>query len=67
MYRTQGKSVVDAVKLVFRQIEGSASVAIEFADNNSLVLLLTLGPHVVASDKARVLFSLQRSQLFNKL
>ncbi len=35
MFRAQGKSIVEAVRLVFEHIEGSASVAVEFDDSNN--------------------------------
>jgi glutamine---fructose-6-phosphate transaminase (isomerizing) len=43
MYRTQGKSVIDSIRLVFEKIEGSASVAIEFDDLDSVVLATNTG------------------------
>ena len=43
MYRDQGKSLVEAVKLVFEQIEGSASVALQFEDIDSFVLASNTG------------------------
>lgn len=43
MFRGQGKSIIEAVKHVFEQIEGSASVAIEFNDTNSFVLATNTG------------------------
>ena len=43
MFRKQGKSIVEAVRLVFEHIEGSASVAIEFEDVNSFVLASNTG------------------------
>ncbi|MCW3995873.1 MAG: hypothetical protein NWE98_06960 [Candidatus Bathyarchaeota archaeon] len=43
MYRSQGKPLIEAVKLVFEQIEGSASVAIQFDDLNNLVLASNTG------------------------
>ena len=43
MYRTQGKSMMEAVRLVFEQIEGSASVAVQFDDTNNLVLATNTG------------------------
>lgn len=43
MHRSKGKSLVEAVKVVFNQIEGSASVAIQFDDNNNLVLASNTG------------------------
>ncbi len=43
MFRAQGKSMVDAVRLVFEQIEGSASVAVQFDDTNTLLLASNTG------------------------
>jgi len=43
MYRDQGKSLVEAVKLVFGQIEGSASVALQFEDIDSFILASNTG------------------------
>jgi len=43
MFRRQGKSLEEAMRLVFEQIEGSASVAVEFTDINSLVLASNTG------------------------
>ena len=43
MFRAQGKSMVESVKLVFDQIEGSASVAVQFGDANALVLATNTG------------------------
>jgi len=43
MFRAQGKSIVDAVRLVFEHIEGSASVAVQFDDVNNLVLASNTG------------------------
>ncbi len=43
MFRTQGKSVIASVTSVFKHIEGSASVAIEFDDLNALVLATNTG------------------------
>ena len=43
MYRDQGKSLVESVKLVFGQIEGSASVALQFEDIDSFVLASNTG------------------------
>ena len=42
-FRAQGKSIVEAVRLVFEQIEGSASVAVEFDDVNNLLLASNTG------------------------
>ena len=52
MFRAQGKSVVEALKLVFEQIEGSASVAIEFDDVNNLVLASNTGSLYMALNKS---------------
>ena len=52
MFRAQGKSIVEAVKLVFEQIEGSASVAVEFDDVNNLVLASNTGSLYMALDKS---------------
>ena len=43
MFRAQGKSIVEAVRLVFEHIEGSASVAVQFDDVNNLVLASNTG------------------------
>jgi glucosamine--fructose-6-phosphate aminotransferase (isomerizing) len=43
MFRSHGKSMVEAVRLVFEQIEGSASVAVEFDDEDTLVLATNTG------------------------
>ncbi len=43
MYRAQGKSLVEAVQLVFGQIEGSASVALQFDDINNFALASNTG------------------------
>ena len=43
MFRSQGKSTVEAVRLVFENIEGSASVAVQFDDENNLVLATNTG------------------------
>ena len=43
MFRAQGKSIVEAVRLVFEYIEGSASVAVQFDDVNNLVLASNTG------------------------
>ena len=43
MFRAQGKSMVEAVRLVFDHIEGSASVAVQFDDANNLVLATNTG------------------------
>ena len=51
MFRRQGKSIVEAVRLVFEQIEGSASVAIQFDDENNLVLATNTGSLYMALSK----------------
>lgn len=43
MFRAQGKSIMEAVRLVFEYIEGSASVAVQFDDVNNLVLASNTG------------------------
>jgi glucosamine--fructose-6-phosphate aminotransferase (isomerizing) len=50
-YRSRGKSLVEAVQLVFENIEGSASVAVEFDDLNSLVLASNTGSLYMAFSK----------------
>jgi glucosamine--fructose-6-phosphate aminotransferase (isomerizing) len=52
MFRVQGKSVVEAVRLVFEHIEGSASVAVEFDDVNNLVLASNTGSLYMALSKS---------------
>ncbi len=48
LFRSQGKSIVDSVRLVFEKIEGSASVAVQFDDENSLMLATNTGSLYVA-------------------
>jgi glucosamine--fructose-6-phosphate aminotransferase (isomerizing) len=56
MFRKQGKSIVEAVRLVFEHIEGSASVAIEFDDVNSFVLASNTGSlYMALSQSAQIL------------
>jgi glutamine---fructose-6-phosphate transaminase (isomerizing) len=43
MFRAQGKSITEAVRLVFDKIEGSASVAVQFDDANNLLLATNTG------------------------
>ena len=43
MYRASGQSMEQSVRSVFGQIEGSASVAIQFDDTNTLVLATNTG------------------------
>jgi glutamine---fructose-6-phosphate transaminase (isomerizing) len=43
LFRAQGKSIMEAVRLVFDKIEGSASVAIQFDDANNLLLATNTG------------------------
>jgi glucosamine--fructose-6-phosphate aminotransferase (isomerizing) len=52
MFRAQGKSIVEAVRLVFENIEGSASVALEFDDANNLVLASNTGSLYMAMDQS---------------
>ena len=51
MFRAQGKSMVEAVRLVFEHIEGSASVAVQFDDVNSLVLATNTGSLYMSSSQ----------------
>jgi glutamine---fructose-6-phosphate transaminase (isomerizing) len=51
MFRLQGKSIIEATKLAFGQIEGSASVAVEFDDTNSVVLATNTGSLYMALSK----------------
>ena len=51
MFRAQGKSLIEAVRLVFNHIEGSASVAIQFNDLNNLVLASNTGSLYLALSK----------------
>jgi hypothetical protein len=56
MYRTQGKSLVEAMRLVFNNIEGSASVAVQFDDLNNLVLASNTGSlYIALSQNEKVL------------
>ena len=43
MLRSQGKSIIEATKLAYAQIEGSASIAVTFDDVNILVLATNTG------------------------
>jgi glucosamine--fructose-6-phosphate aminotransferase (isomerizing) len=43
MYRAQGKSIIESTKSVFKEIEGSASVAVEFDDINNFLLASNTG------------------------
>jgi hypothetical protein len=43
MYRKQGNSIVNAIRNVFGKIDGSASVAVMFDDNDSLLLATNTG------------------------
>jgi glucosamine--fructose-6-phosphate aminotransferase (isomerizing) len=51
MFRTQGKSMVDAIRSVFENIEGSASVAVQFCDTNTLVLATNTGSLYICSSQ----------------
>jgi glutamine---fructose-6-phosphate transaminase (isomerizing) len=56
MFRSQGKSLMEAVRLVFENIEGSASVAVQFDDENNLVLATNTGSLYMAfSQNGKVL------------
>lgn len=50
-YIDEGKSTVEATKSAFKQIEGSASVAIQFDDLNNLVLATNTGSLYVSIDE----------------
>jgi len=52
MFRNQGKSVIEAVRLVFEHIEGSASVAVQFDDVNNLVLASNTGSLYMALSRS---------------
>jgi glucosamine--fructose-6-phosphate aminotransferase (isomerizing) len=52
MFRAQGKSLVEAVRLVFENIEGSASVAVLFDDINNLVLASNTGSLYMALNQS---------------
>jgi tRNA(Ile)-lysidine synthase TilS/MesJ len=43
MHRAEGKSLIESAQLVFGEIEGSASVAVEFDDVNNLLLASNTG------------------------
>jgi glucosamine--fructose-6-phosphate aminotransferase (isomerizing) len=51
MFRAQGKSMVDAIRSVFENIEGSASVAVQFCDTNTLVLATNTGSLYICSSQ----------------
>jgi glutamine---fructose-6-phosphate transaminase (isomerizing) len=51
MFRSQGKSIIESVQLVFERIEGSASIAIEFDNANTLLLATNTGSLYVALSK----------------
>lgn len=56
MFRKQGKSIVESVRLVFEHIEGSASVALEFDDVDSFVLASNTGSlYMALSQKEQIL------------
>jgi glutamine---fructose-6-phosphate transaminase (isomerizing) len=56
MFRAQGKSMVEAMKLVFENIEGSASVAVQFDDSNNLVLASNTGSlYMSLNEKSKIL------------
>jgi glutamine---fructose-6-phosphate transaminase (isomerizing) len=55
MHRAQGKSIVEAVKQVFGEIEGSASVALQFDDNNNFVLASNTGSLYMALCHKKIL------------
>jgi len=49
MFRAQSKSIAESVKLVFDNIEGSASVAVQFDDADTLVLATNTGSLYMSS------------------
>jgi glutamine---fructose-6-phosphate transaminase (isomerizing) len=51
MFRTQGRSIVEAVRNVFELIEGSASVALQFDDADTLVLATNTGSLYISLSK----------------
>jgi glucosamine--fructose-6-phosphate aminotransferase (isomerizing) len=56
LFRAQGKSIVDAIRLVFENIEGSASVAVQLDDENNLVLATNTGSLYMAfSENEKIL------------
>ncbi len=56
MYRAQGASITESVRHVFKNIEGSASVAVQFDDANTLVLATNTGSlYICQNQSARVL------------
>lgn len=56
MFRSQGKSLEQALKLVFGHIEGSASVAIQFEDTASVALATNTGSlYLAVSNNGRIL------------
>ena len=56
MYRAEGKSLVESVQHVFGQIEGSASVALQFDNVNNFVLASNTGSLYLAfSQKFKIL------------
>jgi glutamine---fructose-6-phosphate transaminase (isomerizing) len=56
MYRAQGKSIVEAIQLVFGQIEGSASVALQFDDAKNFVLASNTGSlYIALSQTSKIL------------
>lgn len=51
--RGQGESITDAVRAVFREIEGEASIAVQFDDLDGLLLATNTGSIYWCSDGAR--------------
>jgi glutamine---fructose-6-phosphate transaminase (isomerizing) len=57
MFRAQDKSIIEAARLVFNKIEGSASVAIQFDDANTLLLATNTGSlYINLSINKKILF-----------
>jgi glutamine---fructose-6-phosphate transaminase (isomerizing) len=52
MFMAQGKSMVESVKLAFRHIEGSVSVAVQFDNKNSLILASNTGSLYLTIDES---------------
>lgn len=57
MFRAQGKSMEQAVKLVFENIEGSASIAVQFEDTDTVALATNTGSLYLAVSKYEKIFA----------
>ena len=60
MFRAQGKSMVAAVQQVFKYIEGSASVAVQFDDANTLVLATNTGSLYMSASEKIIVFASEK-------